>query len=64
MKFNPKSTVRTAIYTLSVFVNATVAVLMTSDVVLSPWVLAPIAGLNAVVAFMAGANVNEDLPIE
>jgi len=60
MKLNPSSSVRTALYVLSVAINAFMAVLLTSDVVISVFILAGIAAFNAVVALMAGANVTPD----
>lgn len=50
--------IRSAIYTLTVFVNALVAVVQT-EVKLSVWVLGVVAGFNALVALMAKANVSE-----
>lgn len=60
MKFNPSSSVRTTLYVLSVALNAFMAVLLTSDVNISVFVLAGVASFNAVVALMAGANVTPD----
>jgi len=61
MRFNPSSSVRTALYVLSVFINAVMGVLVTSDIVIPVVALALVAGFNAVVALMAGANVQPDL---
>lgn len=60
MKINPSSSVRTTLYVLSVAINAFMAVLLTSEVVISVFVLAGIASFNAVVALMAGINVTPD----
>lgn len=60
MKFNPSSSVRTTLYVLSVALNAFMAVLLTSDVNISVFVLAGVASFNAVVALMAGINVVPD----
>lgn len=56
---NPSSKVRYAVYVLSIFINAAVAVLVT-QVEVSVYVLAAVAGLNAVVAVIAGHNVTPD----
>lgn len=56
MSLSPKA--RSIVYLLSVFVNGTVAVLVT-EIELSVWALAPLAGFNAVVALLAKSNVNE-----
>ena len=58
--FNPPSAIRSALYVLSVFINATLAVLISSDVELSVYILAVVAGFNAVVALMARSNVSEE----
>ena len=60
MKLNPSSSVRTSLYIMSVFVNACLAVLTSSGVVIPIMVLAVIGGFNAVVAFVAGVNVTPD----
>ena len=60
MKFNPPSSIRTGLYVLSVFINAVMGVLITSEVSLPVVVLALVAGFNAVVALMAGVNVTPD----
>ena len=60
MRFNPSSSVRTALYVLAVFLNAVMGVLVTSSVVIPVLVLALMAGFNAVVALMAGANVTPE----
>jgi hypothetical protein len=60
MSINPSSTVRTGLYVLSVFINAVMGVLVTSEVVIPIIALALVAGFNAVVAIMAGANVTQD----
>lgn len=57
---NPTSTVRSLIYLLSVFINACTAFLVASGVVLNIWLLAIVAGFNAVVAVMARANVTPE----
>lgn len=56
---NPSSKVRDAIYLISVFVNATVAVLLT-EITLSIWVIALVAGFNAAVAILAKKNITPD----
>lgn len=60
MSINPSSTIRTGLYVIAVFINAVMGVLITSDVVVPVMVLALVAGFNAVVALMAGANVNPE----
>lgn len=60
MNINPPSSVRTGLYVTSVFINAVTGVLITSEVVVPVVALALIAGFNAVVALMAGANVTQD----
>lgn len=60
MKINPPSAVRTILYITSVFVNAMVGVLLVNEITVSAYALALIAGLNAVVALMAGVNVNPE----
>ena len=57
---NIASNVRSAIYVTSVFVNAMVAFLVAANVELNVWALAVLAGLNAVVAVVARANVTPD----
>ena len=61
MTFNPSSTVRTSLYVFSVFINAVAGVVLTSDVVVPIIAVALLAGFNAVVALMAGANVTPDV---
>lgn len=56
---NPSSKVRDSIYLISVFVNATVAVLLT-EITLSIWVIALVAGFNAAVAILAKNNITPD----
>lgn len=53
------SSVRSALYGFTIFVNAMVAVVVT-EVKLSVWVLGAVAGFNALVALMAHANVTPD----
>jgi hypothetical protein len=60
MQFNPPSAVRTTLYVTSVALNAMMGVILTSEVEVSVYVLAGIAGFNAVVALMAGLNVTPD----
>lgn len=60
MRFNPSSNVRTGMYVFSVFINAVMGVLLTSSVVVPVVAVALLAGFNAVVALMAGANVTPD----
>lgn len=60
MSINPSSRVRTTLYVLGVFVNATMGALITSEVVVPVIALALLAGFNAVVAIMAGVNVRPD----
>lgn len=57
---NPSSKVRAIIYTLGVFVNAFFGVLATGEVKLPIWVVAALAGFNAVLALMAKANVTPE----
>lgn len=57
---NPPSKLREAVYLLSVFINATLAVLVASDVAVSIYVVAGISGFNAVVLAMAKSNVTPD----
>lgn len=58
MSFNPAPKVREAIYALSVFVNAGLAVLIAADIKLHIAILAAVGGLNALVALMAKSNVS------
>lgn len=58
--FNPSSSARSALYALQVFVNATVGVLVASKVEISVYVIALIAGFNAVMGLLAKANVTPD----
>jgi hypothetical protein len=58
MSINPPSQVRAVLYILSVFVNASAGVLTASEVHLSVWIVAGLAGFNAVVAAMAVSNVS------
>jgi hypothetical protein len=51
--------VRAIVYLLSVFINASIAIVLT-EVKLSVWVLGGVAGFNAVVAILAKANVTPD----
>ena len=60
MNINPSSNIRTVLYLVTVFINAVVGVVTTSGVVVPIAVLAIVAGFNAVVALMAGANVAPD----
>jgi hypothetical protein len=60
VSINPSSAVRTGLYVISVFINAMLGVLVTSEVVIPIIALALVAGFNAVVAIMAGANVTPD----
>lgn len=60
MNINPPSVVRQLAYIVSVFVNASMGVLIANNVELSVWVLAVIAGFNAVVALMASINITPD----
>jgi len=57
---NPSSKVRAIVYILGVFVNAFFGVLATAGMELSIWVVAGLAGFNAIVAFMAQANVTPE----
>jgi hypothetical protein len=50
--------VRSVVYVLSVFINAVFGVLATNEVKLSVWVVAGLAGFNAVVAVLAARNVS------
>ena len=58
--FNPPSSVRSVLYVLTVFINATLGVLVASGVEVSVYVMAVVAGFNAVVALMAKSNVTPD----
>lgn len=60
MKINPPSSVRTALYVLSVALNTFMAVLLTGDMVINIYILASVSAFNAVVALMAGVNVNPE----
>lgn len=60
MSFNPPSTIRTALYVMMVFINAMMAVLVSSEVKLPVLLVAFVAGFNAVVGLMASANVTPD----
>lgn len=60
MKLNPSSNVRTSLYIITVFMNAMIGALVASGVAVSVFVLATMAGFNAVVALMAGINVTPD----
>lgn len=59
MEVNLPAKIRTIIYLLSVFVNATLAVVLT-EVTVNIWVLGVVAGLNALVALLAKSNVTPD----
>lgn len=59
-RINPPSYVRTGMYALSVFVNAVLGVLLANEVSVSVYIIAVVAGYNAVVALMAGANVTPE----
>jgi hypothetical protein len=60
MRLNPSSTVRATLYVVSIFINAVMGVMIANEVVMPVFVLALLAGFNAVVAVMAGANVTSD----
>lgn len=54
---NLPSNVRSAIYLLSVFINTFIAAIIAAGVHLSVFVIAGVAGINAVVAILAKVNV-------
>ena len=56
---NPSSTIRSIIYVVGVFLNAFIASLIGANVHLPVWVVASLAGYNAVMALMARANVTK-----
>lgn len=60
MKFNPPSQIRTALYVATVFINAMMFVIIARDVMIPVLLEGGIAGLNAVVAIMAGVNVTPE----
>lgn len=60
MSINPPSKLRDAIYLVSVFVNAVLASLLATGVSISVYIVAGIAGLNAINFVMAKKNVTPD----
>lgn len=58
MNVKVPSNVRAALYVVSVFLNTFTAALVAGGVKLNIWVVAGLAGFNAVVALMARANVS------
>jgi hypothetical protein len=60
MRFNPPAPFRTSIYITSVFINAMVAAFVSSGLEVPLLLNAALAGFNAVVLVMAGANVTPD----
>jgi hypothetical protein len=60
MKLNPPSAVRTVMYAFMIFINAFMAVIVSSDVKVPIVFIALLAGYNAVMGVMAGVNVTPD----
>lgn len=61
MSINPSSKVRFTLYVAGVFLNASTGFLVASGVEVPVLLMAALAGYNAVIAVMAGTNVNPDM---